>query len=222
MGFASLYPSYELRRFAPRNEGSRVYAITSADGCESRLPLRKRAQGPGRPGGWRSRRTSAGMRHHPFRYWRTISEAAMNETNFPGETLRPLRLQIGAQSIAGYESLGTGRSILLVHGNSSSSRIWQKQLQGPLGRKYRLVAIDLPGHGASSPPPNPEQDYSGYGYSACIVAVARELGLKETVVVGWSLGGHAVLNAAASLPTAAGLAVFGKPPLRKGPDGRSG
>lgn len=146
----------------------------------------------------------------------------MNETIFPGDTLRPLRLQLGAQSIAGYESLGTGRSILLVHGNSSSSRIWQKQLQGPLGRKYRLVAIDLPGHGASSPPPNPEQDYSGYGYSACIVAVARELGLKDTVVVGWSLGGHAVLNAAASLPTAAGLAIFGTPPLGKGPDGLSG
>jgi len=132
--------------------------------------------------------------------------------------LRPLRLQIGGQTIAGFESPGTGRPILLVHGNSSSSRIWQKQLQGPLGAKYRLIAIDLPGHGASSPPLNPEQDYSGPGYAGCIAAVARELDLKDAVVLGWSLGGHAVLNAAASLPMAAGLMIFGTPPISKTPD----
>ncbi|MBR0794499.1 alpha/beta hydrolase [Bradyrhizobium jicamae] len=146
----------------------------------------------------------------------------MSEETFPGPALRPLQLQIGGQSIAGFESPGSGRPILLVHGNSSSSRIWQKQLQGPLGAKYRLIAIDLPGHGASSPPPDPEQGYSGAGYAACIAAVARELGLKDAVVVGWSLGGHAVLNAAASLPMAAGLMIFGTPPISKTPDGFSG
>ena len=146
----------------------------------------------------------------------------MSEATFPGAALRPLQLAIGGQTITGFESQVTGRPILLVHGNSSSSRIWQKQLQGPLGAKYRLIAIDLPGHGASSPPPNPEQDYSGAGYAGCIAAVARELGLKDAVVVGWSLGGHAVLNAAASLPMAAGLMIFGTPPIGKTPDGFSG
>jgi pimeloyl-ACP methyl ester carboxylesterase len=151
-----------------------------------------------------------------------LGGADMTNDTFPGQALRPVRIQIGEQRIAGYESLGAGRPILLVHGNSSSSRIWQKQLQGPLGDKYRLIAIDLPGHGGSSPPPNPEQDYSGPGYSACIAAIARELKVQDAVVVGWSLGGHAVLNAAASLPMAAGLMIFGTPPLRKGPDGFSG
>ncbi|WGR94291.1 alpha/beta hydrolase [Bradyrhizobium sp. ISRA443] len=146
----------------------------------------------------------------------------MSEEAFPGPDLRPLKLQIGGQTIAGFESPGTGRHILLVHGNSSSSRIWQKQLQGPLGAKYRLVAIDLPGHGASSPAPNPEHGYSGEGYAACLAAVAREIGLKDAVVVGWSLGGHTVLNAAASLPMAAGLMIFGTPPVAKTPDGFSG
>lgn len=146
----------------------------------------------------------------------------MSEDTFPGPALRPLKLQFGEQIIAGFESPGTGRPILLIHGNSSSSRIWQKQLQGPLGAKYRLIAIDLPGHGASLPASNPEQDYSGSGYAACVAAVARELGLKGAVVVGWSLGGHAVLNAAASLPMAAGLMIFGTPPISKAPDGFSG
>ncbi len=146
----------------------------------------------------------------------------MSEDTFPGPTLRPVRLQIGEQRIAGFETQGTGRPILLVHGNSSSSRIWQKQLEGPLGAKYRLIAIDLPGHGASSPPPHPEQDYSGPGYAACIAAVAKQLELKDAVIVGWSLGGHAVLNAAPMLPMAAGLMIFGTPPLSKAPDGFSG
>jgi pimeloyl-ACP methyl ester carboxylesterase len=146
----------------------------------------------------------------------------MSEDVFPGPTLRPLRLQFAEQIIAGFESPSTGRPILLIHGNSSSSRIWQKQLQGPLGAKYRLIAIDLPGHGASSPAANPEQDYSGPGYSASVAAIARELGLKDAVVVGWSLGGHAVLNAATSLPMAAGLMIFGTPPIGKMPDGFAG
>jgi len=146
----------------------------------------------------------------------------MSEDVFPSPALRPLRLKFGEQIIAGFESPGTDRPILLIHGNSSSSRIWQKQLQGPLGAKYRLIAIDLPGHGASLPAANPEQDYSGPGYSACVAAAARELGLKGAVIVGWSLGGHAVLNAAASLPMAEGLMIFGTPPLSKMPDGFSG
>jgi pimeloyl-ACP methyl ester carboxylesterase len=146
----------------------------------------------------------------------------MSEETFPGSALRPLQLQIGAQKIAGFESPGTGRPILLVHGNSSSSRIWQKQLQGPLGAKYRLIAIDLPGHGASLPAPDPEHGYSGAGYAGCVAAVARELGLKDAVVVGWSLGGHALVNAAPSLPMVAGLLIFGTPPISKTADGFSG
>ncbi|WP_050031913.1 alpha/beta hydrolase [Bradyrhizobium sp. LTSP857] len=146
----------------------------------------------------------------------------MSDQPFPGPDLRPLNLQIGAQTIAGFESAGAGRPILLIHGNSSSSHIWQKQLQGPLGAKYRAIAIDLPGHGASSPPPHPESDYSGRGYAAAISAVARELDLRSTIVVGWSLGGHSVLNAAGSLPMAAGLMIFGTPPIGRGPEGFAG
>jgi len=146
----------------------------------------------------------------------------MSENKFPGEGVRPLRLQVGQQDIAGYESAGTGRPIVLIHGNSSSSRVWSKQLDGSLGRKYRLIAIDLPGHGDSGRAPNPEKDYSAPGYSGCIAAIARQLDVKDAVFVGWSLGGHAVLEAASALPMAAGLMIFGTPPIGKGPDGFAG
>jgi len=146
----------------------------------------------------------------------------MSENDFPGPGVRPLRLQVGQQSIAGYDSAGAGRPIVLIHGNSASSRVWSKQLDGPLGKKYRLIAIDLPGHGDSARAPNPEKDYSAPGYSGCIAAIARQLELENAVFVGWSLGGHAVLEAASALPMAAGLAIFGTPPIGKGPEGFAG
>ena len=51
--------------------------------------------------------------------------------------------------IAAHESAGQGPAAVLIHGNSSSSRAFSKQLDGPLGTRFRLVALDLPGHGAS-------------------------------------------------------------------------
>lgn len=42
------------------------------------------------------------------------------------------------------------------------------------------------------------------------------------LIVGWSLGGHAVLNAARSLPSAAGLMIFGTPPIGRTSEGFSG
>src|SRR5207237_974360 len=43
-----------------------------------------------------------------------------------------------------------GPTILLIHGSGVSAGYWVNQLRG-LGRALRVVAIDLPGHGASDP-----------------------------------------------------------------------
>jgi pimeloyl-ACP methyl ester carboxylesterase len=145
----------------------------------------------------------------------------MSENSFTVAGLRRLRIEVGQQSIAGYESSGSGRPIVLIHGNSSSSKIWNKQLES-LGSKYRLIAIDLPGHGASAPAPHPEKDYSILGYATCIASIAGQLGLNDAVFVGWSLGGHALLQAASALPMAAGLMILGTPPISKTADGFAG
>ena len=52
-------------------------------------------------------------------------------------------------AIAVHHSAGRGPAVALIHGNSSSSRAFARQVDGPLGQRFRLVAIDLPGHGAS-------------------------------------------------------------------------
>jgi len=57
--------------------------------------------------------------------------------------------KISGQEIAYLESEGDGRAVIFVHGNSSSARTWRSLLYGPFGRRFRSLAIDLPGHGRS-------------------------------------------------------------------------
>ncbi len=41
-------------------------------------------------------------------------------------------------------------TIFFIHGNSSSSNAWRKQITSPLLADYRMITIDLPNHGKSS------------------------------------------------------------------------
>ncbi|HEV3043011.1 MAG TPA: alpha/beta fold hydrolase [Roseiarcus sp.] len=115
-------------------------------------------------------------------------------------------------SLAYHETPGSGRPVVLVHGNSASSKAYIRQLTAPLGQSRRLVAFDLPGHGQSDNADEPSH-YSLPGYAGAMIAFAKGLGLEEAVFVGWSLGGHIVLEAAPDLPKAAGFVIFGTPPL---------
>lgn len=126
-------------------------------------------------------------------------------------------LQINSLQIAYRESSGTGSPVFLVHGNSASSRVFQPQLDSELGAKHRLVAIDLPGHGESSNAGDLAA-YSLPGYAEVIVQAAQQLGMEHAVFVGWSLGGHILLEAIPHLPKAAGFVIYGTPPLAFPPD----
>jgi pimeloyl-ACP methyl ester carboxylesterase len=90
-------------------------------------------------------------------------------------------------AIAVRESEGLGPAVVLIHGNSSSSRAFSRQLDWPLGKRLRLVAIDLPGHGAS----DNARDTGAYslpGHARAVRAVVDALGLGDAWFVGWSLG----------------------------------
>jgi pimeloyl-ACP methyl ester carboxylesterase len=114
--------------------------------------------------------------------------------------------------IAVHQSGGSGLPLVLIHGNSASSRAFERQLNSPLGDRRRLIAIDLPGHGQSADAASPAH-YGIAPYGRMITEVARQLGVDHGLFIGWSLGGHAVLEASADLPKAAGFCIFGTPPL---------
>jgi pimeloyl-ACP methyl ester carboxylesterase len=119
-------------------------------------------------------------------------------------------------TIAVYQSGTHGPTMVLCHGNSTSSRIFQKQFEGELAQKFRLVAFDYPGHGRSSNANDPN-DYSLPGLADVLLEVVRQLALDEAVFVGFSLGGHVVLEASDRLPQAKGFMIYGAPPVGKPP-----
>jgi pimeloyl-ACP methyl ester carboxylesterase len=128
-----------------------------------------------------------------------------------------LSVEIAGRQIAYLESPGgqrgqDDRTVIFVHGNSSSARTWLPVLTGSFGRQFRCLALDLPGHGQSESARD-QADYSLPGYAAVLAGFARALSAADAVIVGWSLGGQTVLEAAPALPDAAGFAIFGAPPV---------
>jgi pimeloyl-ACP methyl ester carboxylesterase len=118
-------------------------------------------------------------------------------------------------AIAVHESAGQGPPVVLIHGNSSSSRAFSHQIDGSLGQRFRLIAVDLPGHGASDDAKDPSA-YSLPGHARAIRAVLDALEIEEAYFVGWSLGGHIVLEMASDLRKPRGFVIFGTPPLTSG------
>lgn len=123
---------------------------------------------------------------------------------------------IGGVRIAYLDTGGTGQAILFVHGNSTESVTFSRQLESDLAERYRLVALDLPGHGDSGRVPVTE--YGVPFYARKVAALASQLGIDDAVLVGWSLGGHIVLECADIMPVATGFVIFGTPPLRQPPN----
>jgi pimeloyl-ACP methyl ester carboxylesterase len=130
-------------------------------------------------------------------------------------------VDIDGQTIAYRTSTGSGTPVVFVHGNSSSSATWTTLFDSEFGDKYQCLAIDLPGHG-ESPPATDASIYSMPGYAGLIVGFAKALALTRAVFVGWSLGGHVVLEAAPNLPEPAGLVIFGTPPIASAADMANG
>lgn len=89
-----------------------------------------------------------------------------------------------------YEDHGKGQPILLVHGWLCSSKFWQKNVP-ELANEFRVVTLDLRGHGNSS------KTLSGQTvrqYARDVRELIEHLGLHEAVLVGWSMGGPVALS----------------------------
>lgn len=91
---------------------------------------------------------------------------------------------------------GKGRVVVLLHGYLGSYKIWDNTIQN-LSKSYRVVAIDLPGHGATS--------NFGYAHSMelmakCVKTVLDTLRLKRYVIIGHSMGGYVALAFADLFP----------------------
>src|SRR3954465_14421572 len=87
-----------------------------------------------------------------------------------------------------YEVHGSGPPLLLTHGYSSTSAMWQGQVAA-LSKHHKLVLWDMRGHGQSDYPDDPSA-YSETLTVGDMAALLDEVGASTAIVGGLSLGGY--------------------------------
>jgi len=96
-----------------------------------------------------------------------------------------------------YQGAGEGPvSLVFVHGWSCDRSYWKEQLDY-FARVHRVVALDLAGHGDSG---LNRDDWTFAAFGEDVAAVINGLGLERIVLVGHSMGGPVILEAARIAP----------------------
>jgi len=105
---------------------------------------------------------------------------------------------VSSQRLA-FERRGEGPPLLLVHGFTGSAAAWPPLLRSALERSFEVIAVDLPGHGASKPRSDP-QAWSLPRLVDDLCGVLDACGARRALWVGYSMGGRIALGAAVLHP----------------------
>ena len=95
-----------------------------------------------------------------------------------------------------YETYGAGEPILFLHGGTQSSALWQEYVDD-FANTFKVVLVDLLGHGRSSPL---DGEFSYQSAAKQLVDLLQYLGIERINGVGFSLGGEVLLKLAVSYP----------------------
>jgi pimeloyl-ACP methyl ester carboxylesterase len=104
-------------------------------------------------------------------------------------------------------------AVIFIHGNSTNKSVFLPQLESEMFSSVRCLALDLPGHGASSHLDREQSHlYSLTFYAEVIRDFAHELGVLKPLLIGHSLGGHVAIRITRLLEPG-GLLIFQAPPM---------
>ena len=96
-----------------------------------------------------------------------------------------------------YVDVGTGRPVVLVHGQGGSWQWWLRILPA-VARNARVIALDLAGFGASEPVAAGDVFEEQV---ATVIGLLDELRLARATIVGHSMGGLVSLKVACGHPS---------------------
>jgi pimeloyl-ACP methyl ester carboxylesterase len=128
----------------------------------------------------------------------TAAEAPPPATDFAGMQAHRIEEPVFGGHVVVYEAgRGHARSVLLVHGiGQGGARDWRETV-GWLQASFHVVAVDLPGFGASS---RSNALYSPTGYARVLDHVADRFLRRPFTLVGHSMGAVVSLRYAATYP----------------------
>jgi len=96
-----------------------------------------------------------------------------------------------------YEEYGVGKPLVLLHGFGGSGQNWYP-FKDKLSERYRLIVVDLRGHGHST---NPENQFTHRGAANDVLLLLEKLGIGHFSAMGISTGGMTLLHMATSQPS---------------------
>lgn len=130
--------------------------------------------------------------------------------------MRQKHVTVNGKEVTYYESRDNGKAVVLVHGISSCSSIFIRQLiDSVLSYQFRFIAPDLIGYGKSEQSNNPEQDYSIQGQSKFLLDFCNTLQIKDAVFIGHDIGGNIILESFKNHNNPKGLVLLGSVPFSK-------
>jgi len=112
--------------------------------------------------------------------------AATVDARYTSEASQFLRRPDGTAVHFRDEGRRDGFPLVLLHGSNASLHTWEPWV-ALLGDEYRIVTLDLPGHGLTGRVP--DDDYSMAAFVDTVAAVADHLGLETFALGGNSMGG---------------------------------
>ncbi len=108
-------------------------------------------------------------------------------------------MRIGINGVHYYvERHGSGDPLVLLHGFTGSTASWGGQVEA-FAAEHDVIAVDLPGHGATDCPPDPER-YTMEPTLDDLVVLLDDFDLASVNLLGYSMGGRVALAFAATYP----------------------
>lgn len=96
-----------------------------------------------------------------------------------------------------YSAQGSGNTaVIFIHGGFADRTFWSNQVE-PFAKKYRVIALDLAGHGESG---DNRTKWNIFAFAEDVRAVMEKEKINRAVLVGNSLGGPVALETARLVP----------------------
>ncbi|GEO05316.1 alpha/beta hydrolase [Adhaeribacter aerolatus] len=94
------------------------------------------------------------------------------------------------------DSGGNDKVLVFLHGFLESKEIWLEYTK-PLQQDYRVILLDLPGHGENNAP---REKYSMDDNAAFVQQALQSLNIKQCILIGHSMGGYTAMAFAERYP----------------------